>query len=336
MNESLKQHVSQVARRLVDQLHEAESLTDNWQESKKGARRVSVAINGCLAHCTATGLRGREVQLPSNELWRIAGPILELGLLQSRARHKPRGYAGDDVMMQMIYEEKTYSSHPLGQLFDCYFQNQDAPRAVRTRINMAARAIADQGRISPRLSNKYSIVSVGSGSALDIVSGLKCLAPAWTDPVEVTLFDLDQQALDAAKKRLVPLLPNGTVRTVRDNLSRLPSRTDPARQLPRADLLLCLGLFDYLADCDAVAMQQTLTERLRPHGRLLVGNFSPLCKSRTYMEWFGNWFLIYRDHEALATLADEAGLPSAYRHIGADPSGANLILQFYKPANLEI
>ena len=47
-----------------------------------------------------------------------------------RAYYKPRGYAGDHVMMEMIYNQEPDGDGKVGKLIDRWFINTSAARAV--------------------------------------------------------------------------------------------------------------------------------------------------------------------------------------------------------------
>ena len=101
--------------------------------------------------------------------------------------------------------------------------------------------------------------------------------------------------------------------------------------MAESDVVLCLGLFDYLDDDDAAAMLRLFWQSLRPGGVLVVGNFAPHCQARAYMEWVGNWYLTYRTRDQLARLALAAGIPESRFRIGAEPLGVNLLLTADRP-----
>ena len=149
--------------------------------------------------------------------------------------------------------------------------------------------------------------------------------------MRATLLDLDPAALEYARVRLEPLLPDGRLQLVRENLSRLASRPAAAKSLGQPDFLCCTGLFDYLPDEEAVAMLQLFWSRLAPLGAILVFNFSPRNPSRAYMEWVGNWYLIYRSRRQIAQLARQAAVPAACCSVEAEPLGVNLLLHIRKP-----
>jgi hypothetical protein len=70
---------------------------------------------------------------------------------------------------------------------------------------------------------------------------------------------------------------------------------------------------------------------MQPGGMLLVGNFAPHHATRAYMEWFGNWYLLYRTAEQFEQLGLAAGIPAGQFHIGAERLGADLFLVARKP-----
>ena len=114
-------------------------------------------------------------------------------------------------------------------------------------------------------------------------------------------------------------------------LFRLPKKPVFSASLAEADLLVCTGLFDYLDDTAAIQMLATFWERLAPGGKLVVFHFAPGNPTRAYMEWFGNWYLIYRTREELGRLAEAAGIPADCQTVGAEPEGINVYVSAVKP-----
>ena len=71
-------------------------------------------------------------------------------------------------------------------------------------------------------------------------------------------------------------------------------------------------------------MLRCLYEQLAPAGRLIVFQFAPHNPTRAYMEWIGNWYLTYRDANALRRLVESAGLVSATAQYEAEKLGVDL------------
>ena len=315
--------VREAAERLVADLRRAEELTAAWSDKALSDALADDALSRCMAFLSATGYWGEANRLPSSELWRIAGALLERGWLQQRARLKPRGYAGDFEMLARIYEQ-TCCEDPLGRAFDRYFLRQAAPQAVRARTEQTAAALAAECLRRP--AEALRVVSVGSGPALDVAAALAMLPSQRRATVRVTLLDLDPDALEFARRRLHPLMSGESLRCQRANLFRLPKTAQRAPLLGTPDLLVCAGLFDYLDDEAATAMLDLFWQRLAPGGLLLVGNFAPHNPTRAYMEWIGNWYLLYRMPGQLEQLAIRAGIPRGRLTISSERLGVDLFL----------
>lgn len=318
--------VREAASRLVDDLDRAERLCASWSDEPLAVALVDAALSSCLASLAKTHLWGDANRLPSGELWKIAGPWLEVGVLQHAARFKPRGYAGDFEMLARICGGYR-CEHPLGRAFDAFFQAQAAPQAVRSRTEQTGAAIASDCLARP--AGPYHVVSVGSGPALDVRRALGLLPEERRSQVRVTLLDLDPDALGFARSQLEPLLALGAeaaLQCTRANLFRLPQKADPGVALEAADFLVCTGLFDYLDDEPAATMLRWFWEQLAPGASLLVGNFAPHNPSRAYMEWIGNWYLIYRTAEQMRELAARAGVPAERVTVGCERLGIDLFL----------
>lgn len=318
------------ARRLVERLQAVPA--EAGDESEEAARQavIDAALDDCLAELIATGLWGRDNQAPSHELWRIAGPWLEQGDLQRRARFKPRGYAGD-FEMQTDFWNRTAVDAPLGRRFDRYFLRQTAVEAVRARMEWAAATIAARCQASAR--EEFRAVSVGCGPAIDLFEAARNLPGDARNRLRFTLLDLDEAALDAARARLASIVAAEQIVVRRENLFRLAVLRRAAEWFADVDFILCSGLNDYLADDAATVQLRLFWNGLRPGGTAAVGNFAPHCPTRAYMEWIGNWYLIYRTADELTQLATAAGIPPERRRIVAERTGCDLFLLAEKPAD---
>lgn len=275
---------------------------------------------------------GRENQLPSSVLWKAAGAWLAQGPLQNHAREKPRGYAGDYLMLEKICRGEIAAGSPLAASFDRFFQLQAAPQAVRHRNQLVAGEIVTRRQRQP-LDTRLHVVSVGSGPAYDVRSALAQLPPAHRGQVELTLIDMDDGALAFCDGQLQQFDGLGTLRTLRENLFRLPHKLARTLDLHRPQLIVCKGLLDYLQDDDAAALIAALRAQLDPAGALWVFQFSPINPSRGYMEWLGNWYLNYRLPHQLRGLAERAGIPPESYRVGAEVLGVDLLLEVASSGN---
>lgn len=316
------------AEQLVEDLRLATIASEQWSRLDLGQALIDGALDRCLAALVETGLWGRDNQVPSHELWLIAGSILECGGLQHRARFKPRGYAGDFEMLEDFWNRRENETLP-GKLFDRYFLKQAAVEAVRARMEQSAAAVMRMA-LEPR-REELRVVSIGSGAATDLRQAAKLLPEAAAAKLRYALVDIDEAALAFAKSKLEDSLRADQVATYRENLFRLAKGKRGAALVAEADVVLCTGLFDYLSDADAAAMLKLFWNGLRAGGELFVGNFAPHCPTRAYMEWLGNWYLIYRTVDEFTRIAELAEIPAEARRIGADRTGCDLFLVARKP-----
>ncbi len=313
-----------IGEELVGELERACRLCSQWADEAAGFALLQTAMDRCLNRLAQTGCWGRANQQPSNEFWQATGSWLSLGSLQDRARNKPRGYAGDYEMFVQFYEGYCID-HPLGRLFDRYFQSQAAVEAVRSRTRQIASAIVSH-RLTANRAGPYRIVSVGCGPAIDLELAVRWLPAELRGELNVALLDLDGDAISHSLQRLGGLLPGDQLVGRRDNLYRLASKRSALEMLDRADFLVCSGLFDYLPDEPAAGLLQAFWQRLNKGGAMLVGNFAPHNPTRAYMEWLGNWYLTYRTPGELLQLADRAGIPPSHATVGAERLGIDLFL----------
>ncbi|MGC3969760.1 MAG: class I SAM-dependent methyltransferase [Pirellulales bacterium] len=231
---------------------------------------------------------------------------------------KPLGYAGDHTMQADFWARSEFGEG-LARAFDRYFQKQQAVEAVRGRMRLTADAIVERCTSSP--SQEFRVASIVSGPGIDLALAAEALPPEQRRRLRLTLIDIDEGALAAARERLLPQLPEESIRTCRENVARLAHGRRGSELLHESDFVVCPGLFDYLADAEAAAMLRLFAAALRPGGIFYVGNFAPHCTSRAYMEWIGNWYLIYRTAEELQALSQAADLEPAATRITSEPTG---------------
>jgi SAM-dependent methyltransferase len=302
-----------------------------WREALREAAElnldVGLVLDLGLAKLASLNIRGPANREPSFAMWQEAGEILQFGCLQLRAREKPRGYAGDHEMLGAIYDQKV-TLDPRGVAFDRYFLRLAAPQAVRNRMHLVRDRLIDTF-LSATTAPK--IVVVGCGSALEIRDALQQLPEAARQRGEIHLLDLDPAAISEAEQNVRPHLGGLTCLAQTENLVRLPKKAARLKELADADLVICTGFFDYLEAPAASELLGVCWNWLRPGGQALVFNFAPWNSTRTYMEWIGNWYLIYRTRQDLADLATAAGISTDCWQVSAESSGIDLLLSLKKP-----
>lgn len=253
------------------------SLRDRQQEL--GADRWQELVSRCRLH----PLRG----------------LLHEDPFTSRAFSKPRGYAGDAVLMDYLYgsEERwpAPESTRMGRHVFDYTTSAPAAEGVRARRGFVADFLDD-------LANKKSRPEV-----LSIAAG-----------------HLREAELSAAVRRrkfgrFVALDADETsLREIRTNYGHYGVETVHARfrdlitnhlSVGTFDCIYATGLFDYLAQTTGQRLVRTLFRALNPGGVLVVANFMPGIRDVGYMEAFMAWDLVYRSRVEMVDLT--AAIPES-------------------------
>ena len=208
-----------------------------------------------------------------------------------RAFEKPRGYAGDAVMLDYIYRPKALKLSELGIALHGATTSAGAARSIRwRRSHLAARLLDGMAQ-----NTKLRALSVASGHLreLDIVS-----AATHRRNLEIVALDQDGESLEEA----ISGYPQFDIRPVNQSIAYLFRAKLPGP----FHLIYSAGLFDYLADRTATALIEALVSRLHPEGTMILGNYTPTTDGRGYMEGMMDWRLIYRDASDLMRLAEGA------------------------------
>jgi hypothetical protein len=212
-----------------------------------------------------------------------------------RAYAKPRGYAGDAVLMDLIYGVVPAEDlSPIGGMIYAYEFDSGCFHSVRARRAILAREIDDVAARSP----DARILSVASGHLREVEWSRAARAGA----VAITAVDQDRDSLECVARQYARYRVSTVAATVGDLLRRSVRFSD-------IDLAYAAGLYDYLEDELARSLTAALFRTLNSGGRLLIANFTPATHDAAYMETFMDWRLIYRTADDVRSLA--ASIPQA-------------------------
>lgn len=214
--------------------------------------------------------------------------------LTRRSFTRPRGYAGDAELLDIIYTRDWRGlTPPPSQVGQAVFEHTidcRAPAAVRTRRNLLAGMI-DAACERTRAPH---ILSVACGHRRELA-----LSPAFCAGQVGRFVGLDQDELSLTA--IARTLSHAPVETVPGSI-KLLFGGGLARE--KFDFIYTAGLYDYLEEDFAQRLTRRMFDMLRPGGRLLVANFQPGVEDVGYMEAFMDWRLIYRDAAAMGRLSE--------------------------------
>lgn len=214
-----------------------------------------------------------------------------------RAFAKPRGYAGDAVMMDYIYGlgdagEVARTATPLGRAIFRYMDTRPSAKGVRYRRELIARLI---DRIARRGHARVLAIASGHLREAELSHAVRN-----GQLEEYVAIDQDRASLEVVARdyaRFGIRTTEGSVRQI------LAGKLNPGQ----FDFVYAAGLFDYLSAPVAAALTRRMFEMTKPGGLLLIPNFLATVRDRGYMEAFMDWRLIYRNHDDMKALA--AALP---------------------------
>jgi len=210
-----------------------------------------------------------------------------------RAFSKPRGYAGDAVMMDYIYglgasDAAARGATPLGRAIFAHMGTRPSARAVRFRRRLLAGLI---DRTASRGGDAVFALAAGHLREVELSRAVQSGQIA-----RFVAMDQDTESLAVVAADYTRLGINAVTGSVRQILSDRPLEET-------FDFVYAAGLFDYLAAPVAIALTRKLFDMTRPGGTLLIPNFKTGASDTGYMEAFMDWRLIYRNHDDMRALA---------------------------------
>lgn len=208
-----------------------------------------------------------------------------------RAYEKPRGYAGDAVMLDYIYSPPTLLLSDIGRKINYITTKGPMGLSILYRRELLRSLIND----TIAKKSNARILSVASGHARELEhSYLEKELHSGT----FIAIDQDYETCAYLKSRI----SKPWMDVHRHSFTKLiPQSYD----IGNFDLIYSAGLYDYLPQETARTLTSALSRRLTPGGRLLVGNFIPNCYGRGYMELIMDWKLVWRQPEELRSLFDD-------------------------------
>jgi extracellular factor (EF) 3-hydroxypalmitic acid methyl ester biosynthesis protein len=237
-----------------------------------------------------------------------------------RAYYKPKGYAGDYLMMEMIYRNRPEGDGKLGTLTDNWCLNSAASKAVRGRRTLLCNQLESISRQKLTAGKPIRIMNLACGSNRELFDFLRrCDA---TELIEATSIDADPHALEYTDQEVNVFPHHASIRLMNDNVVRWAVGAMRHQYGPQ-DIIYSAGLTDYLDRRLFQALIARCYEHLKPGGVLIIGNFTPKNRNRVFMDRILHWKLIYRDAAHLEELF--AASPFGRKpEILAEDQGVNL------------
>jgi hypothetical protein len=224
-----------------------------------------------------------------------AGVLLREDPITRRSVQKPRGYAGDAALLDLIYEGWDRAAGPrsaAAQTIHDHVYASPSCMAVRERRDILTRLVDDAARRHPGAR----ILAIAAGHLREAD---RSAALAHGGIGEWIALDQDRASLDVVQCRHDARVTTVQA-TVRDVVA---GRYDPAP----LDLAYAAGLYDYLSANVARRLTRAICAKLAPGGQFLFANFSAHMFDVGYMEAAMDWHLILRTEDEMRRIAAAAG-----------------------------
>jgi extracellular factor (EF) 3-hydroxypalmitic acid methyl ester biosynthesis protein len=261
-------------------------------------------------------------------------PLILASPFVYRTLQKPLGYAGDYEMVNMMERDPYQGSTLFAKAFNVCALSRPPIVAHRNRLRYLTDKLLQETLRNLTHGQPLKVLNVGCGPALEVQAFLRD-HPCSTR-TEFTLIDFDPETLDHVGRVLtdcnkrygrstrVQLLKRSVQKLLKES-----ARSAAGKAAEQYDFAYCAGLFDYLPDPVCRCLIGHFYDLLAPGGLLLVTNVDT-HSSRTEMEYFLEWHLIYRDTPAMRALVPPQIQPGEVSVL-REPSGINIFLEIRKP-----
>ena len=229
--------------------------------------------------------------------------IFRRGVYGPWSMDKPFGYAGDFKIIEDIYKNLPITTG-FDRLFDNYFMASAISVSVRNRKEDFKKIITEFAR--SRKGELIKIMNLASGPCREIYEFLK--GPHAHEAL--TFFDCYENDINAINFSRRLLYNEDKVNFFQTNALRLAAAKEIRTMIRKKyDLVYSTGLFDYFSDKISVKLISNLKNLLRPGGMVIISNVTDRYKNPSvhYMEWAGQWVLVYRTSEKFKEIFIEAG-----------------------------
>ena len=203
-----------------------------------------------------------------------------------RSFDKPRGYAGDAVLLDFIYGERTPEDmSEVVRDFHEYALARPAARAVRRRREYITELIDEMAT-----SRRIDVLSIASGHLREADTSR---AVREGQVGRFVALDADAKSIEFVGERYPDIEAHPL------SVKELIADGD---RWGRFDLVYSSGLFDYLQDRMAKRLIEYMFDAIRPGGRLMFTNFLPTVADAGFMESYMGWKLLFRGEAGLEEL----------------------------------
>ena len=238
-----------------------------------------------------------------------------------RSYYKPKGYAGDFLMMEHIYESTAKGDGKIGKILDGWTLQRPGSKAIRGRRTLMKQQLDILSKQRLKETNRFEVMNLACGPSRELFDFLKeC---DYTEKIDALCVDIDTDALHYSNQQVNNFPHNASVRYMTENLVKW-GLGKVNQDVGTKDLIYSAGLFDYLEPRLFCKLVDRCYQHLKPGGSLLIGNFAPY-EDMLLMDHILHWKLIYRTKKELIELFSKTKFRSDVT-ILSEPAQVNLFV----------
>ncbi len=222
-------------------------------------------------------------------------PYLMRSKFAERAYFKPKGYAGDFLMMEHIYANEPKGDGKLGEIVDTFCLGRPGSLAIHGRRKLLREQLVKISSEAAEKGKVTRIMNLACGPNRELFDFLKeC---PYSELIEALCVDIDPEALQYTNQ-FVNIFPHrASIRLMSENVIKWAIGR-VSHQLGNMDIIYSAGLCDYLDERLFRSLIKQCYNHLNPGGTLLLGNFTAYPDS-LFLDKLLKWELIYRDEQDL-------------------------------------
>ena len=306
------------------------SLSYRLQEAKAPMAELRQVCFSILDRLYTDVLQyGREFPQVPEAMWgylfKEIFPYFMRSRFAERIYFKPRGYAGDHMMMEMAYRNIPAGDGRLGELVDEWCLNSFGAKAARGRRKLLCDWLQAKTEKLIQHQPQIKIMNMACGPARELADFLETCP--FSENLDILCIDIDEDALACADTNIRKVQHKATIRFLKENLIKWAlGKTN--QRIDLQDIIYSAGLTDYLEDRLFLALVNRAHDQLNPGGRLIIGNFSP-NPDQFFMDHILHWRLIYRTKSQLRDLFRQSRFDGNIS-VHSEPEGVNLFIEAIK------
>ena len=261
-------------------------------------------------------------------------PIIMCSPFIYRTYQKPLGYAGDYEMVSMMLRDPYEGSSIFAKMLNRLCLEIPPVIAHRNRIDYLCESLGRETARAVAAGRHCRIYNLGCGPAQEVQRFLS--KNPISNHADFHLLDFNDETVAFTSNTLQESAARAgrttSLRVIKRSVQQVLKETvkSPGGDAEQYDLVYCAGLFDYLSDRVCRRLLSIFYDKLAPGGLLIATNVHPSNPWKNWMEYLGEWHLVYRTEAEFLRLAPESAPPGTISVL-ADPTGVNIFLEVRKP-----